>query len=522
MSDARLQRLLMLVLVSLLAAIGVVLVSTRRSGGVSTTPASTKSKFDGPTMPPGLRAGDFSLLDQNDRRVTLSQYRGHVVILTFIHSLCHDACPFMVEQIKGALNDLPNSGRAVPAIGISVAPAEDTRASRLRFLAKHEMRGRLAFVNGSTATMRRVWHAYAIQPVKGPDRPLDVRAADRQARVPAGRLCRRSADARRARSRYSGAGARTRVKFDSSISAKCRHMSGARGSEEYGDHCNTGRICFAAENQLLGFSRLSHHDRTRELVVAIQQLSLARSVGQIQAIVRTSARRLTGADGATFVLRDGDRCYYADEDAISPLWKGQRFPMSVCISGWAMLNRRPAVIEDIYADQRIPHDAYRPTFVKSLAMVPIRTLDPVGAIGNYWATRHQPTEQEVELLQALADSTAVAMENVRVYSELEQRVADRTAELQARTDELEETNRTIRSLYGEASRNFDALRERNDHHLQVLRTLAHEVRTPLAAAQGILRLTLRDSDSFEPQCPHRSRRCRHGCDGGDRRRQPSA
>jgi hypothetical protein len=157
-----------------------------------------------------------------------------------------------------------------------------------------------------------------------------------------------------------------------------------------------------------------------ELVGAIQQLSLADSVAKIQEIVRTSARRLTGADGATFVLRDGDKCFYADEDAISPLWKGQRFPLETCISGWAMLNRRAAVIEDIYADDRIPHDAYRVTFVKSLAMVPIRTVDPIGAIGNYWAERHQPTAQEVELLQALADSTAVAMENVRVYQELEE------------------------------------------------------------------------------------------------------
>src|SRR5262249_56843927 len=54
--------------------------------------------------------------------------------------------------------------------------------------------------------------------------------------------------------------------------------------------------------------------------------------------------------------------------AIAPLWKGQRFPMSACISGWSMLNRCPAVISDIYADSRIPHDAYRPTFVKSLVM----------------------------------------------------------------------------------------------------------------------------------------------------------
>jgi HD-GYP domain-containing protein (c-di-GMP phosphodiesterase class II) len=162
----------------------------------------------------------------------------------------------------------------------------------------------------------------------------------------------------------------------------------------------------------------SRVDSTRELIATVQRLALARSLPDVQAIVRTAARRLTGADGATFVLRDEGRCYYADEDAISPLWKGQRFPMSSCISGWAMLNRRPAAIEDIYADDRIPHAAYRPTFVKSLAMVPIRTLDPIGAIGNYWAQPHQPSDEEIEVLQALADSTAVAMENVRALTEL--------------------------------------------------------------------------------------------------------
>src|SRR5262249_32531599 len=112
------------------------------------------------------------------------------------------------------------------------------------------------------------------------------------------------------------------------------------------------------------------------LVLAVQDLSLARHLPEIMAVVRRTARELTGADGATFVLRDGMRCHYADEDAIAPLWKGRRFPMSACISGWAMLERRPAVVPDIYQDPRIPHDAYRPTFVKSLVMVPIRTAAP--------------------------------------------------------------------------------------------------------------------------------------------------
>jgi GAF domain-containing protein len=117
-------------------------------------------------------------------------------------------------------------------------------------------------------------------------------------------------------------------------------------------------------------------------VQAVQRLSLARTVGEVQELVRATARELCGADGAAFVLRDGPYCYYADEDAISPLWKGQRFPLETCISGWAMLHGRAAAIEDIYADERIPHEAYRPTFVKSLAMVPIRRIDPIGAIGN--------------------------------------------------------------------------------------------------------------------------------------------
>jgi len=166
------------------------------------------------------------------------------------------------------------------------------------------------------------------------------------------------------------------------------------------------------------------------LVAVIQELSRAHSLQAVQEVVRRAARELTGADGATFVLRDGDMCFYADEDAIAPLWKGQRFPMSTCVSGWVMLNGRPAVIEDIYADSRIPADAYRPTFVKSLAMVPVRAEDPIAAIGNYWATRRCPSDAQVRLLQALANSASVALENANLYAELEATVRHRTAALE--------------------------------------------------------------------------------------------
>jgi GGDEF domain-containing protein len=169
----------------------------------------------------------------------------------------------------------------------------------------------------------------------------------------------------------------------------------------------------------------------------VQELSMATQLAEVQRIVRTAARDLAGCDGATFVLRDGDQCYYADEDAIAPLWKGSRFPLEACISGWAMLNKQHVVIPDIYADPRIPHEAYRPTFVKSLVMTPVRTMSPVGAIGAYWADNHEATDEEVSLLRALADATSLALEKVSIHRELEQEVAlSQEAHRLSQTDEL--------------------------------------------------------------------------------------
>lgn len=170
----------------------------------------------------------------------------------------------------------------------------------------------------------------------------------------------------------------------------------------------------------------------KNLIDVVQLLSHARDIETIADIVGDAARKITGADGATFVLRENDNCYYADENAIAPLWKGRRFPMNMCISGWVMQNGTSVRIKDIYADSRIPADAYRPTFVKSLAMVPIRKDSPIGAIGNYWATQREPTDDEMTLLQALADTTSVALENVDLYTKLQ----DKIAELEASNFEL--------------------------------------------------------------------------------------
>lgn len=207
------------------------------------------------------------------------------------------------------------------------------------------------------------------------------------------------------------------------------------------------------------------------LVVAVRDLAAASSMDEIVDIVRHAARQLVDADGATFVLRDNGQCYYVDYDAISPLWRDERFPMEACISGWSMLHREAVFIPDIYADERIPHEAYRPTFVQSLAMTPVRTADPIAAIGVYWADHHHLTSEEAELLQALADSTAVAIENARIRSELEERVTARTAQLSAAN---------------------------NDLHAFV-QLAAHDLRSPLLTVRGFTDLAIAfDRDNLSP------------------------
>ena len=162
---------------------------------------------------------------------------------------------------------------------------------------------------------------------------------------------------------------------------------------------------------------------TSSLIAIVRRLSIARSLPEVMKIATHAARTLLGADGITFVLRDGDLCYYAEEDAISDLWKGRRFPLKACISGWCMLERKVAIVPDIYIDDRIPHDAYRQTFVRRLVMVPVRQDDPIAAMGAYWANTRQVGHSEVELLQGIANTAALAIAYIELRAGRRQKKA---------------------------------------------------------------------------------------------------
>jgi protein SCO1/2 len=137
--------------------------STATTGGASQT-SNPGSQFAGPVFPAHFRGAFFSLSDQDGKRVTLTDYRGQVVVLSFMHSHCKDTCPVMATEIRGALDQLPDHGRNVPVLAISVDPFHDTRASARAFIAREHMTGRMRFLLGPYRQLRPIWKRYAIQP----------------------------------------------------------------------------------------------------------------------------------------------------------------------------------------------------------------------------------------------------------------------------------------------------------------------------------------------------------------------
>jgi protein SCO1/2 len=148
--------------------------ATRSAAGTSTTGAGapvaenarSSSGFDGALLP-ATRARNFTLTDQLGRRVSLSQYRGQVTILTFLSSTCHPTCPLIAQQIRGALDELGETGgHTVPTLIVSADPAADTPADVHRFLSEASLNGRVEYLTGTRAELQPIWRAYDIVPAQ--------------------------------------------------------------------------------------------------------------------------------------------------------------------------------------------------------------------------------------------------------------------------------------------------------------------------------------------------------------------
>ncbi len=150
--------LLALVLVSGAVFVAVLAVAVSRD---EAAPAGGERRFEGATLPEGLRAPDFALSDQDGETIRMRDLRGKPVIVTFLYTTCEDTCPSQAQQVRSALDEL---GEDVPALAVAVDPPRDNPDSARAFLAEQRLTGRMDFALGARAELEPVWRGFAVQP----------------------------------------------------------------------------------------------------------------------------------------------------------------------------------------------------------------------------------------------------------------------------------------------------------------------------------------------------------------------
>ncbi len=108
-------------------------------------------------------APPFQLLDASGAAVSLSDYRGRPVVLTFLYTDCPDVCPVIAQRTGQALLSLGKDSGKVAVLVVSVDPAGDTPEKATAFMATHGLSGEgRHFLLGEAATLEPVWLSYGI------------------------------------------------------------------------------------------------------------------------------------------------------------------------------------------------------------------------------------------------------------------------------------------------------------------------------------------------------------------------
>jgi cytochrome oxidase Cu insertion factor (SCO1/SenC/PrrC family) len=120
-----------------------------------------------PALDPGSSLGgtpapDFTLTDQYGRAVSLSSFRGKVVILAFTDSKCTTICPLTTQSLLAAKDLLGKAGDQVQLLGIDANPDATAVSDVMSYSQVHGMVNHWDFLTGSLAQLKTVWEAYHI------------------------------------------------------------------------------------------------------------------------------------------------------------------------------------------------------------------------------------------------------------------------------------------------------------------------------------------------------------------------
>jgi protein SCO1/2 len=111
---------------------------------------------------PPVPASNFTLIDQTGEPVSLDDFKGQVVMMSFLYTNCPEACPLVAANFVNVQRQVSEGPKAENLIQILVStdPENDT-PNRLRAYTRG-IGGQWFFLNGDLEDVAKVWEAYNI------------------------------------------------------------------------------------------------------------------------------------------------------------------------------------------------------------------------------------------------------------------------------------------------------------------------------------------------------------------------
>jgi cytochrome oxidase Cu insertion factor (SCO1/SenC/PrrC family) len=133
----------------------------------SQSTGSNTAAMDNPNLDLGSSLGgkpapDFRLRNQFGQPMSLSQFRGKVVMLAFEDSECTTVCPLTTQSMLEAKQLLGPAGSQVQLLGIDANPDAITTDDVLSYSRTHGLVNQWNFLTGSLADLKATWTKYDI------------------------------------------------------------------------------------------------------------------------------------------------------------------------------------------------------------------------------------------------------------------------------------------------------------------------------------------------------------------------